>query len=90
MRAGERRIVREGPMAMRASPSREKSGDFTNVRADQHEESAGASTVKSKSGLASDCIQATVAANGRRAGDGVFPDTFGMAVDQQDQLLAIQ
>ena len=90
MRAGERRIVREGPMAMGAAPSREKGGDFTNVRANQHEKPTGANTVKSKRGLATDCIQAAVAANGHRAGDVALPYTFGMAVDQWDQLLAIQ
>jgi hypothetical protein len=67
---------------MRASPSREKSGDFTDVRANQYEKPTGASAMKSKWGLAANYIQATVAANGRRTGDGAIPDTFGMAVDQ--------
>ena len=89
MRAGERRVVRESPVAMRASPSREKSGDFTDVRANQYEKPTEASAVKSEWAVAACGVQATVAADGRCAGAGSLPDTFGMAVDQQDQLMPI-
>ena len=70
VRAGKRRVVREGSVAMGTSPSREKSTDFTDVRADEHQKAAGAGAVKRKRPLGADYIQATVAANGGRAGDG--------------------
>jgi len=67
---------------MRASPSREKRGDFTDVRAEEHEESTGATAVKSKRGSDADGIQATMAADGRRAGNSAPSNAFGMGVDQ--------
>jgi hypothetical protein len=67
---------------MGTSPSSEKSGDFTDVRADEYQEATGAVAVKRKRSLGTDCIQTTVAANGGRAGDGSIPDAFGMVVDQ--------
>ena len=82
VRAGKRRVVREGSVAMGTSPSREESGDLTDVTADEHQKATGTGAVKRKRRLGSDCIQATVAANGGRAGDGSIPDAFGMAVDQ--------
>ena len=59
------------------------------IEADQDEKSAWASTVKSESGAASGSIRATMAADSRCAGDGAIPDAFGMAVDQQNQLVPI-
>ncbi|MGO9113167.1 MAG: hypothetical protein ACLP9L_28370, partial [Thermoguttaceae bacterium] len=79
----------EGLSAARASPARQKSRDFANVRTNQYEESTGTSTVKNKWGLTAGGIQAAVAADGRRAGDRTFLDTFRMADDQADQVLPI-
>ena len=90
VRAGKRRVVREGSVAMGTSPSRKKSGDFTNVRADEYQKATGAGAVKCKRGLGTDCIQAAMAANSGRAGDGSIPDAFGIAVDLEDQLLPVQ
>jgi hypothetical protein len=75
---------------MGTSPSREKSDDFTDGKADEYQEAARAGAVKRKWSFRTDCIQATVTANGGRTGDGSIPDAFGMAVDQQDQPLPIQ
>jgi len=90
VRAGKWRVVGEGPVAMGTSPSREKSGNLTDVGTVDYQKATGAGAVKRKRGLGGDCIQATVAANGGCAGDGSIPDTLGMAVDQEDQLLPAQ
>ncbi len=67
---------------MGTSPSREESSDSTNARLDENEKATGTLAVKRERGLGTDCIQATVAANGGRAGDGPISDAFRMAVDQ--------
>jgi hypothetical protein len=90
VRAGERRVVGEGPVAARASPSSEKSRDSTDGRANQHEESTETSTVEGKWSLIASYVEATVATDGRRASRGAFFDTVRMTVDQSDQHLPIR
>ena len=90
MRAGKRRVVRKRPVATRTSPSRETSADLADERADKYQKASGTGAVKRKWLLGTDCIQATVAATGGAAGDGLIPDAFAMVVDQKDQLVPIR
>jgi hypothetical protein len=69
---------------MRTSPSREESGDLTDVTAHEHQKATATGTVKRKRRFGTDCVQATVAADGGSAGDGSIPDACGMGVDQLD------